>query len=152
MAHDDADLMRRWNRGDASAFEALVRRWQGPVARFLTRLTGRPAAVPDLCQEVFLRVLRAGGRYREEAAFSTWLYRIALNVARDFGRRRKHEPAPLAGLDPSAAGVSAGDAFDRRELAEVVAAALADLPEALREVLVMRHYEGMNFEQMGRVL
>lgn len=151
MAHEDADLMRRWNRGDASAFEALVRRWQGPVARFLTRMSGRPGGVPDLCQEVFLRVLRAADRYREEGTFSTWLYRIALNVARDAARRRRHEPAPLD-AEVCATGPTAEEACERHELAEAVAAALAELPEPLREVLVLRHYEELNFEQMARVL
>jgi RNA polymerase sigma-70 factor (ECF subfamily) len=152
MAHDDADLIRRWNRGDATAFEALVRRWQGPVARFLARITGRPGGEPDLCQEVFLRVLRSAGRYREEGAFSTWLYQIALNAARDAARRRRHDPQPLDGTDPPGEAPTAERDCERRELAEAVTAALAKLPEPLREVLVLRHYEGMSFEQMARVL
>src|SRR5262245_57223557 len=91
---DDAELMRRWQRGDVGAFESLVRRWQQPMARFLTRLLGRPDRAADLCQEVMLRLYHAGPRYRENGAFAPWLYRIALNVARDAGRRRE-----LPGLD-----------------------------------------------------
>jgi RNA polymerase sigma-70 factor (ECF subfamily) len=152
MGHEDADLVRRWRCGDAAAFEALVRRWQEPVARFLARLAGRTEAVPDLCQEVFLRVYLAGSRYREAGAFSTWLYRIALNVARDAGRRGRRQPRPLAGPEPAADAPGVESACERRELAGAVAEAVAALPPPLREVLVLRHYEGMRFEEMGRLL
>src|SRR5436190_18269759 len=103
MGHDDPDLIQRWQRGDAPAFEALVRRWQTPVARFLARLVGRPDLVQDLCQEVFLRVHLARGRYRTDGAFSTWLYRIALNVARDALRRHRRQMSPLPDEEPAAA-------------------------------------------------
>src|SRR6266576_3933620 len=83
----DAELFRLWREGNAAAFEALVVRWQQPMARFLYRYTGSDEGVSDLCQEVFLRIYTAGPRYREKGTFSSWLYRIALNVARDSGRR-----------------------------------------------------------------
>jgi RNA polymerase sigma-70 factor (ECF subfamily) len=150
--HLDAELVRRWQRGDPTAFEALVRRWQAPVARFLARLAPRPELVPDLCQDVFLRLYRAGPRYREAGVFSTWLYRIALNVARDAGRRRRHEPLPLQGHEPPAPLPSVADACEREEIARSVAEAVAELPAPLREVLVLRHYEEMNFERMSRLL
>src|SRR5206468_10224374 len=114
-------------RGDAAAFAALVERWQQPVARFLARLVG-PDRTADLCQEVFLRVLRAAPRYRERGQFSTWLFRIALNVARDAGRRLRHAPSALpdveaAGVESSGrlrsrlGGLSAEELCERRELA-----------------------------------
>jgi hypothetical protein len=71
MGCDDAHLIERWQQGDVAAFEALVRRWQQPVGRFLFRLVGRSDLVHDLCQEVFLRVYLAGPRYRPNAAFSS---------------------------------------------------------------------------------
>lgn len=147
----DAELVQRWQEGDPAAFEALVCRWQQPMARFLARLVGRPELVQDLCQEVFLRVYLAGPRYRETGAFRTWLYRIALNAARDAGRRRRPVQALADDRLPDGAPAAA-DVCARRELAEAVARALADLPEPLREVLVLRHYEGMSFEQMSRLL
>ena len=70
MGHEDADLVRRWRRGDPAAFAELVRRWQQPVAGFLARLVGRRELVQDLCQEVFLRVYLAVSRYREAGAFA----------------------------------------------------------------------------------
>src|SRR5947207_71123 len=103
----DAELMRRWQRGDLAAFEALVRRWQQPLGRFLSRLIDQPELAHDLCQEVFLRVYQAGSGYRESGAFATWLYRIALNVARDARRRRRHLPEPLDQSDAVAGDLSA---------------------------------------------
>jgi RNA polymerase sigma-70 factor (ECF subfamily) len=153
MGHEDADLIQRWRRGECAAFEALVRRWQQPLARFLTRLVGRSELVQDLCQEVFLRVYLAAPRYREAGAFSTWLYRIALNVARDAGRRRRHQPQPLAGSETTPdAGPGAAQLCERQELAQAVAEAVAGLPPPLREALVLRHYEGLSFEEMSRLL
>src|SRR5438270_10635725 len=134
MGTRDADLMARWRQGDAAAFEALVGRWQQPVARFLFRLTGRADAVPDLCQEVFLRVYHAAARYREGGAFAPWLYRVARNVARDAARRDRRRPAPLAGDGPAGAAAPAEAECRRRELAERVARAVAGLPEPLRVV------------------
>src|SRR5438445_651450 len=139
MGHHDVELIQRWQRGDSVAFEELVRRWQQPIARFLARQLGRMELVPDLCQEVFLRVYRAGPRYREAGAFSTWLYRIALNVARDAGRRRR-ETESLADREPESAGPSAQTRCEQQEVAEVIARAVARLPLPLREVLVLRHY------------
>src|SRR5947209_565599 len=128
MGQEDADLIRRWQRGESGAFEALVCRWQGPLARFLFRLAGRADPVPDLCQEGFLRVYLAGGRYRASGAFSTWLYRIALNVARDAHRRRRPS-RPLAGREVAQdSGASAEAVCQRKELAQVVARAVAELP------------------------
>jgi RNA polymerase sigma-70 factor (ECF subfamily) len=151
MGCNDADLIERWRQGDRLAFEALVRRWQQPMARFLYRLTGRADAVSDLCQEVFLRLYRAGPRYRESGAFSAWLYRIALNVSRDAARRGRRDPQLLE-VDELAGPVPpADDACLHRETLRLVAEAVADLPEPLRIVLVLHHYERLNFEEIGRL-
>src|SRR3954470_19941787 len=148
MGPNDAELMQRWQQGDPLGFEAVVRRWQQFVARLLTRLVGRRELVQDLCQEVFLRVYHAGPRYRETGAFTTWLYRITLNVARDAGRRRRHEPARLEGHEPMDRQAPAETICQQQELNHAIADAVAELPETLREVLVLRHYEEMSFEQM----
>ncbi len=150
---DEPDLIRRWQDGDMDAFAAIVRRWQRPIARFLARFLGSEAAIADLTQDVFVRAHRAIGRYREGGTFSTWLYQIAVNLARDAARRTKHAPVPLAQPDEVAAnGPSIESIWEGRERAEAVAIVLAELPGPLREVLVLRHYEGVNFEQMSRML
>jgi RNA polymerase sigma-70 factor (ECF subfamily) len=145
---DDAKLMRRWQDGDAAAFAALVERWQRPVARFLARLAGQDCA-PDLSQETFLRLLRSADRYRERGSFSTWLFQIALNVARDAKRRRPRDE-PLN--HPPAFGETADESCERDELAQGVAAAVAELPASQREVLALRHDGEMSFEAMARLL
>jgi RNA polymerase sigma-70 factor (ECF subfamily) len=141
-----------WRTGEASAFEALVRRWQQPVARLLYHLVGREEVVADLCQEVFLRVYEHRGRYRETGAFSAWLYRIALNVARDALRRHRKEPLGLGDVDTAAGGPSPEDACEQAERGWLVARSIAELPEPLRLVLVLRHYDEMSFEDIARLL
>ena len=137
MGHPDAELMRRWRHGDAAAFAAIVDRWQQPVARFLLRLTGRPDRVPDLCQEVFLRLIRAAPRYREDGRFSTWLFQIALNVARDVAADEAAHRADDDFLIPlclaAAVILQAG---------EVIDAALKKIGKAPRGVLLYLAQEG----------
>src|SRR5260370_15922786 len=116
MGHPDTELIRRWQLGEAAAFEALVRRWQAPIGRFLMRQVGHADQAADLCQEVFLRVYRAGPRYRATGALSTWLYQIALNVARDAGRRRRRAPEPLGNHEPAGLGQAEAQC-EQRELA-----------------------------------
>jgi RNA polymerase sigma-70 factor (ECF subfamily) len=150
MGRDDAELMQRWQRGDAHAFEALVRRWQTPMARFFARLCGRDDVVPDLCQELFLRVYQAAPRYRENGSFAPWLYRIALNVARDAGRRQR-STLPLPGEEPACASLAADAQCETRESVEFVRRAVAELPEPLRLALILRHYQGLSFEEIARL-
>ncbi len=141
-----------WRNGDAAAFEMLVRRWQQPVARFLFHLVGREEPIPDLCQEVFLRVYEHRSRYRETGAFAPWLYRIALNVGRDALRRRRKEPLALGNIEPAAVDPSPEAICEQAERGQCVARSVAELPEPLRIVLILRHYEEMSFEQIARLL
>ena len=148
----DPDLIRRWQRGDRAAFEAIVRAWQGPVGRFLARLTGSPELARDLAQEVFLRVYLAAGSYRENGHFRTWLYQIAVNQARDAARRSaRRSTVPMPDAEPPDPA-EAADPCEQGERAAAVAAALAELPDPLREVVVLRHYEDLSFEAMARAL
>ncbi|MCU0705324.1 MAG: sigma-70 family RNA polymerase sigma factor [Fimbriiglobus sp.] len=148
----DGERMRRWADGDRSAFEEIVRAWEQPVGRFLVRLTRDRDFAGDLTQEVFLRVYLKGAKhYTHGGTFRTWLYQIALNLARDAARR--HGRRPQVPLLPSAHPATDSEpAFDTQQQADVVNAALADLPEPLREVVVLRHYEDLSFEAMARML
>jgi RNA polymerase sigma-70 factor, ECF subfamily len=147
----DAELVRLWRDGNAAAFEAIVARWQQPIARFFHRYAGVEQGINDLCQEVFLRLYCAGPRYRETGAFSSWLYRIALNVARDAGRRCRRPTLSLVNQEIVDRAGGAEDACQRQELADCVSDALAMLPEPLRLVLVLRHYECLSFEEIARL-
>jgi RNA polymerase sigma-70 factor (ECF subfamily) len=141
-----------WRDGSSAAFERLVRRWQQPVARFLFHLVGPDEPLADLCQEVFLRVYEHRSRYRETGAFSAWLYRIALNVARDALRRRRKKPLALGDVEPADAAMSPDLACEQSERGRLIARTIAELPEPLRVVLILRHYDEMSFEQIARML
>lgn len=144
MGESDAELIGRWQRGDGAAFTALVRRWEPPLARFLLRLV--PAdVVPDLSQEVFLRVYRSAMRYSENGHFSTWFFQIALNVARDSMRRTRTDFAL-----PVVESIAAPE--QDHDLGDAIARAVASLPPELREVIALRHDAGMAFEEMSRRL
>ena len=144
-------LWREGGKAPTKCSEGFVRA-QARVRGLLQgeRAGAGPAAASDLCQEVFLRLYLAGSRYREEGAFATWIYRIALNVARDAGRRRQ-DWIPLGNHELLDHLVAPHEALCRREAAELVTRALAQLPDSLREVLVLRHYEEMSFEQIARL-
>ncbi len=160
-------------RGDLTSpenFEALVREHQGMVFRTLTRLTGSGAQVEDLAQEVFLRLYRALPEFRGDSALSTYLYRIVVNVAQDEWKRRRKErgviaTAPAAEEDGEAGWIEsfAGDELteharnpeQRMEDAEVqaaVEAALRELPEMERAVLVLYHQEEISYEGIAAAL
>jgi RNA polymerase sigma-70 factor (ECF subfamily) len=130
----------------------MVRAWQQPVARFLTAMIGRTDIVPDLCQEVFLRVFLARAGYRETGAFPAWVYRIARNVAHDALRREHARLKPLTNQTLSTTTDTPDAPCEQQELAQAVARALAELPAALRDVIVLRHYEGMSFPEIGKLL
>jgi len=138
-----------WQSGDAAAFGRLVDQWQQRVARFLARQVGN-GDVTDLCQEVFLRVYLARSRYREQGTFSTWLFQIALNVARDKGRKRM--PVTFADPRPEAEMPQTEAPCEQEEMIRTLDEAVAGLPAPLREVLVLRHYEDMKFEDISRLL
>ena len=160
-------------RGDVTSpenFEALVREHQGMVFRTLTRLTGSGAQVEDLAQEVFLRLYRALPEFRGDAALSTYLYRIVVNVAQDEWKRRRKERTVIASApaveDEGDAGwieSFAGDELteharnpeQRMADAEVQAAvedALRELPEMERTVLVLYHQEECSYEGIAAAL
>ena len=149
-AATDHELMRRCQVGDPVAFEELVRRWQGPVGRMVGHLLPPGADVDDLCQEVFVRVLRAREHYQPSHAFSTWMYRIALNVARDSRRRAGRRPQePLAARDVASVEPGPADTLERQETSTAVAAAVAALPERLREVLALKHFGKLSFSEVA---
>jgi RNA polymerase sigma-70 factor (ECF subfamily) len=151
-AEPRGELIRRWQRGDPAAFEELVRAWEGPIGRFLYRMTRSVETARDLVQETFARLHSARHSYRDQGHFSTWLYRIALNLARDEARRNRRRFEPLPDVEMAGNEPLADDGAERNETAAIVSAALADLPPTLREVVLLRHYEGFRFEAMARVL
>ena len=149
--------MHRCREGDDAAFEELVRRWESRVAGILGRLTANgvvppPADVDDMSQEVFLRVLNACGRYRDHYQFSTWLYQIVLNVARDSARRQRRRQKTLHDQRPPQQSTPPVESAARKELQREISTALSALPSQTREPLVLRHYGGLTFAEVAEVL
>ncbi|MGZ6140857.1 MAG: RNA polymerase sigma factor [Myxococcaceae bacterium] len=148
----DEDLMRRFQRGDARAFPELVRRHRGAVFAFVLRWTQDRARAEDILQETWLKVVRASVDWSPRARFTTWLYTIARNACVDGARRERARAAepleaerlPAEGGDPERAAASA-------ELRPVLESAIAGLPDAQREVFLLREMAGIPFHEIARI-
>lgn len=163
MPHEESDerLMRRFQAGDARAFETLVRRHRSALWNFLLRHVGDRPRAEDLLQETLLRAVKASGSWVESAKVTTWLFTIARNLATDEVRRAVHRRAePLEGRGEDAPGaidrVAAEDpppdaAADGALLRPRLEAALAALPAEQREVFLLREQGGLGFREIAEV-
>ncbi len=158
---EDVQLMLAFAGGDAAAFDRLFDRWSGRLLHFLERMVRDRAVAEELLQESFLRVHRARERYRPEARFSTWLYTIASNVARNElrrpFRRSPHEsadaePEDAPSLQLVADGPAAEDLADARRRSDAVDAALAELPPRQRAALWLAAVEGLSYAEVAGAL
>ena len=159
---DEQAMWRVQTEDDERAFAQLVRRWEEPIRRLGARMLGDPHRGEDLAQEAFARVFARRKDYQPSGKFSTWLWRIALNLCYDELRRLKRrgeesldrEDAPV--LDESESWVAPtpgpDEAVATREQGELVRQAMRRLPEVYRSVLVLRHYEGLKFREIAEVL
>jgi RNA polymerase sigma-70 factor (ECF subfamily) len=147
--------MLRFQGGDARAFEVLVRRHRTPLFSFLLRLTGDRGRAEDLCQDAFLKAVRASADWQPRARVQTWLYAIARNLAIDEARRQAFRRAEPLDDGPAAAAASDDPAPDRAADAALVRpkleAALAGLPGEQREVFLLREYAGLRFHEIAQV-
>lgn len=159
---DEQAMWRVQHFSDHDAFALLVERWQPPIQRLCIRMTGDTQRGEDLAQETFLRLFAHRSQYRAESKFSSYLWRIALNLCHDENRRRiRRSEIPLDGEDPVHGSISdtletgepAADAIlERNEQAGQVAQALAKLPEHYRAVLVLKHYHDLKFREIAEAL
>lgn len=156
----DAELIACWQAGDASAFEVLVRRHERRVFGLVFRMLGNREEAEDVAQEAFLALHRHGRRFRGEARFSTFVYRVAANAAlnrrRSLGRRRAREEALAhrqdAGDDLPSTPRDPEDAASGGEIQERVQAALLGLPPDLRMAVVLYDIEGQSYGEIAQVL
>lgn len=156
---DEQLLWRGQQQDDAAAYGELALRWEQPIRRLCERMTNDPHRAEDLAQEVFTRVFTGRLALQPNARFSTWLWRVALNLCYDELRRRQRraefsldelvedDSVSLTGEEPSPA-----TRLEERERGDFVRAALQRLPEHYRAVVVLRHYEGLKFRQIADVL
>ncbi|WP_041862822.1 RNA polymerase sigma factor RpoE [Bordetella petrii] len=157
----DAELVARVQRGDKKAFDLLVLKYQRKILRLLGRMIRDPAEIEDVAQEAFIKAYRALPQFRGESAFYTWLYRIAVNTARNWLASAGRRPSA-----PNAIETEDGETFNEtdnltdistpesmvasREIAETVNAVIEELPEELRTAIVLREIEGMSYEDIAQ--
>lgn len=144
----DEMLMERFIGGDEGAFDALFERHAAQVHAYLRRMAG-PVAADDLTQTTFLSVVRSRDRFRRGARFRSWLYAIASNAARDHARRARFEQPTEGGELPESPAEST---LPDPALERTVQAALARLPHAQREAILLHRFEGMSFAEIAAVL
>ncbi len=158
----DAQLVRRVQKGDKGAFDLLVLKYQHRIINLVMRYVRDPDQALDITQEAFLKAYRALGRFRGESAFYTWLYRIAVNTAKNYlaAQRRRPMDVELDLQDPeqfelhaklretdTPEGVLMG-----RQLHETIARAIEALPDDLRTAIVLRELDGMSYEEIAQTM
>ncbi len=157
MTWTDEELVARAIGGDSDSFDELVRRWERAIYALAYRQIGREEDARDVCQETFLHAYRALGGFRGQAKFSSWLYRIALNLCRDWMRRQRRTPViqmpeDLEGMERAALREpveSIEDRIARADLARHVERAMALLPEEQRTAIVLKEYQGLTFQEIA---
>jgi len=160
----DAQIMLRVKAGDQSAFDYLVQKYRRPMLSFMYRMAHNTAVAEDLAQEVFLRVYRSRENYEASAKFTTWLYRIASNLAVNHARDTRHErpentvsldePDQESGqtMDVPDNSLTAEENIVRRERLAAIRQRVQALPERQRIAVIMHKYQQMDYRQIGEVL
>jgi RNA polymerase sigma-70 factor, ECF subfamily len=161
---DDAQVMLRVKAGDVAAFNYLVRKFRRPIIAYMYRMAHNSAIAEELAQEVFLRVYRSRESYSADAKFSTWLYRIATNLAINHARDTQHErpevsvslddvdPETGTTLDVADKTPNVEQSLLRRERLAAIRRQIDALPERQRTAVLMHKYQGMDYRQIGEVL
>lgn len=156
----EAALLDHCRNGDMGAFDELVARHQTKVFNLCLWVLGDRDEAADAAQDTFVRAFRALPKFRGDAAFGTWLHRIAINVARDDANRRKRAPRPFSAFesednpefDPPATGASPQENLVKQERRQAVREALARLAEPHRLVLVLFDLQGHSYEEVAALL
>ncbi len=156
----DEELVSRSMGGDPESFNQLIRRWERPIYALAYRTIGREDDARDVVQETFLRAFRGLSGFKGQAKFSSWLYRITLNLCRDWMRRQRRTPviATPDGVDlvelagESETVESADAAVVRKDLSRAVARAMTALPEEQRAAIVLKEYHDLTFQEIADLL
>jgi RNA polymerase sigma-70 factor, ECF subfamily len=163
-AMTDIDVMLRVKTGDESAFAYLVQKYRRPMVSFMFRLCHNPSTAEELAQEVFLRVYRSRTSYEPSAKFTTWLYRIATNLAVNHARDTRHErpentvrldePDSETGTTPDLAAdsLTAEEQILKRERLAAIRSKVNALPERQRMAVLMHKYQQMDYREIAAVL
>jgi RNA polymerase sigma-70 factor (ECF subfamily) len=155
---EDHDLMLALASGNDTALNLLMRRWSARLIAYLERLCGSHATACDLAQEAFVRVYKHRHRFRPAQKFSTWLFAIATNLARNHSRwQRRHpvtllEPEELHTLDQKSPEGTPDTHLEKDERARAVRRAILSLPAEQKETLILATYEGMSHAEIADVM
>lgn len=160
MTWTDEELVARSKTGDTESFNQLVKRWERPIFALAYRTLGREEDARDVTQETFLRAFRALSGFKGDAKFSSWLYRIALNLCRDWMRKERRAPlvAVPEGVDVEQLVADQGptetveDLAARAEMGREVAKAMAHLPEEQRHAIILKEYHGLTFQEIANLM
>jgi RNA polymerase sigma-70 factor, ECF subfamily len=157
MTWTDEELVARSRTGDMDSFNQLILRWERPIYALAYRVIGQEEDARDVAQETFLRAFRALPGFKGQAKFSSWIYRIALNLCRDWIRRKKRTPVSQLPEDVDLSELAAEqgptesveELVARRELSAVVEEAMTLLPEEQRTAVILKEYHGMTFQEIA---
>jgi RNA polymerase sigma-70 factor, ECF subfamily len=158
VTRSDDQIMREAAGTNPAAFAELFERHHGRVWGYLRKLTGSEDGAHDVAQETFLLAFRSRSTYEPRGFFEAWLYRIATNLARARIRKSRRAPVSLDGLDADgripepAALVPPAAAMEEDEMRRIVDEALKRLPVQEREVVLLRHFEGLKFREVAETL
>lgn len=158
----DKQLVKRVQQGDKRAFDLLVVKYQHKILAIVGRYIRDSGEVHDVAQEAFIKAYRALGNFRGESAFYTWLYRIAINTAKNHLVARSRRP-PSSDVDMEDAEFYNGsqalkdqdtpeNLFFRDELQDVVNRTIENLPEDLKTAVTLREFEGLSYEEIAQVM
>jgi RNA polymerase sigma-70 factor (ECF subfamily) len=157
MTRSDEELVARTVSGDVDSFNQLIVRWERPIYALAYRVLGHEEDARDVCQDTFLRAYRALPGFKGQAKFSSWLYRIALNLCRDWIRRQRRAPVTQIPEDTDPAELSTSaepaesieDLVERREMSALVEQAMRSLSEEQRTAIILKEYHGMTFQEIA---
>ena len=156
---DEKHILARARRGELPAFEELVRRYEKRVYAVALRSSGSPEDAADITQEVFLRAWRSIESFRGDSGFSTWLFRITMNLCVDFARHKHAQPQmqPLVGEDDAERPIrdtapAPEEHLDNSELGRELAAALDEVSEEHRRIVLLRDVSGMSYTEIAEIL
>src|SRR4026208_2007246 len=160
MTRTDEERVARAKTGDTESFNQLVKRWERPIFALAYRTLGREEDARDVTQETFLRAFRALSGFKGDAKFSSWLYRIALNLRRDWMRKERRAPlvAVPEGVDVEQLAADRGpvetveDLAARSELSREVAKAMESLPAEQRQAIILKEYHGLTFQEIADLM
>lgn len=158
----DEDLVLRVQRGDKSAFDLLVIKYQHKIVQLVNRYIKDPSEAQDVAQEAFIKAYRALGNFRGDSAFYTWLYRIAINTAKNYlvsrSRRSSDYQVDIQDAEaienaPQLQGMETPERLLlNQEIIDTIKTAIDKLPEEMRTAIMLREFEGMSYEEIAQAM